>query len=457
MLKKSNSILFKAFAMGTLLANGGMAMDGDDDKRGKKLDTPLYNSGSYKTPTEAVSKIGNRDFHRSLVEPPVRHILTQADERAEMRRELIRAPKIIDLRGASIRGVSPFHKVIHTLLADARTYGASIDKLTLLNATEEELAEILGHEDVQYVKEFDWTTYTPHHLIDDMEAYDFMEEDNKWSTDFFETSTDDLEEEWIDDPWELTTTDDSDEEWIVDPWRLIDVDDSDDEEWMNDPHHIRDIGNLDEEWIDLENVMGVDHLDEAQIGGLRNVRNGNDLDDERVEGLRNIMDVGNPEERNVRNEDDLDDGWVDDFLLMVMGDEPNEGLIDDSLLEVEGNLNKEWIKDPTGLKRKGLYEKLPLLRKAVARARHAPSLSELLQDLEQEAIAVPPEENVDGNEPLLIKDELFEPSAWNMTLLKDIKENADPNSQNVGQLNSLASHKSHNLVHIFCRQSAAQA
>lgn len=221
MFRKSNSILVKAVAMGTLLTSGGIAMEGDGNKERKKLDAPLYGSTTNDGRTETrLPSMGaeNRDFHRSLVEPAVKNILSTVDERYEMRRELLRKPIKVDLRGAAIRGVLPFDKLVNTLLADAKTYNVPL-KLTLLNATETELNDILSHQNANYIQEIDWTYET--NLMEDMNAYDLTE------------ISDNNTEEWIDDTLTLTATDEPDEEWIDEPLTLTPNDL--DEEWIDDP------------------------------------------------------------------------------------------------------------------------------------------------------------------------------------------------------------------------------
>jgi hypothetical protein len=341
MLRKSNSILIKTFAMGALLASRGIAMDGGDEKERKKLDVPSYNSIAYNVTTVTTpetGRTGERDVHRSLLEPHVRNILSQVDERAEMRRELLRKPIKVDLRGAPIRGVLPLDKVTNTLLADAKKYGVPL-KLTLLNATAAELDEILSHQDANYIEEFDWTNVVK--LIDDMNAYDLEEISEKIDTPtpITDTPTDE-DEEWIDDPLGMTTPDELDEEWIDDPLKLT----------------------------------------------------------------------------------------------------PDE-------------LDEEWIDDPAGLRGGGLHAGLPRLRRAVARATHAPILPELVENFGQKGIVAPPKRFVENNESLDIKGDNLHISSWNITRIKDLDGKKDTNSQDVGQFNNLTNHVSHNLVHIFCREN----
>ena len=339
MLKKTNSVLVKAFTMGALLAKGGMTTDGSDEKERKRLDIPSYNSMTYKTTTGTTPEtggMGERNFHRSLIEPYVKNILSQVDERTEMRRELLRKPIKVDLRGAAIRGVPPLGKVINTLLADAKKYGVPI-KLTLLNATAAELNDILSHENANAIGEFDWTDAV--NLVDDMNAYD-LEEINEKTETLTETPTDE-DEEWIDDPLGMTA-DDSDEEWIDDP-------------------------------------------------------------------------------------------------LKVASDE----------------LDEEWIDDPAGLRGGGPYAGLPRLRRAVARARHAPILPELIENFGQKGVVAPPKRDIENNVSLDIENDTHHISSWNITRLKDIEGKKDSNSQDAGHVNNLTNHMSHNLVHIFCRENRA--
>jgi hypothetical protein len=242
MFRKSNSILVKAVAMGALLTSGGIATDRDDNKERKNSDAPMYGSRTNDGFTATrLPPVGteNRDFHRSLVEPTVKNILSEVDKRHEMRRELLMKPIKINLRGDAIRGVQPFDKVVNTLLADAKKYNVLLN-LTLLNATETELKDILSHQDAGYIQEFDWTYEV--NLIDDISAYDLSEVSDgnteEWMDDSLTpTSTDDLDEEWIDDSLTFTPTDESDEEWIDDPLTLTGNDF--DEEWIDDPAILR--------------------------------------------------------------------------------------------------------------------------------------------------------------------------------------------------------------------------
>lgn len=341
MLKKTNSVLVKAFTMGALLAKGGIATDRDDEKERKKLDAPLYNSISYKDTVETTPErggAGGRDFHRSLIEPYVKNILSQVDERTEMRRELLRKPIKVDLRGAAIRGVPPLGKVINTLLADAKKYGVPI-KLTLLNATAAELNDILSHENANAIGEFDWTDAV--NLVDDMNAYDLEEVSEKIGTDTPTDTPTEEDEEWIDDPLGMTS-DDSDEEWIDDP-------------------------------------------------------------------------------------------------LKLSADDPDE----------------EWIDDPAGFRGGGPYAGLPRLRRAVARARHAPILPELIENFGQKGTIAPPKRAVEDNVSLGIENDNSHISSWNITRLKDVEGKKDSNSQDAVHVNNLTNHVSHNLVHIFCRENRA--
>lgn len=232
MFKRSNSVFVKALAMGSILASGGIATDGEDNKRENNLDVPLYKAKNYKDPTETTPETmgsGGQDIHISLIESNVRNILSLVDERAEARRKLLQRPIKVDLRGAPIRGVLPFDKVVNTLLADAKKYNVRI-KLTLLNVTEKELDEIITNKNADFIdeSEFDWTPETK--LIDDMGAYDFygMEDEKGEIT----NTSKDVDEEWIDDSVKLTA-DESDEEWITDPLWLTPGDP--DEEWIDDP------------------------------------------------------------------------------------------------------------------------------------------------------------------------------------------------------------------------------
>lgn len=221
MFRKSNSILIKAVAMGTLLTSGGIATDGDENKESKKLDAPLYGSTTHGGTTETgLPSVGteNRDVHRSLVEPLVRNILSRVDEQLEMCRDLLKKPIKVDLRGAAIRGVQPIDKVVNTLLADAKKYNVPL-KLILLNATETELNDILSHQDANYIQEVDWTYEM--NLMEDMNAYDLTE------------ISDNNTEEWVDDPLILTATDEPDEEWI-DEFLTLTANELD-EKWIDDP------------------------------------------------------------------------------------------------------------------------------------------------------------------------------------------------------------------------------
>ncbi|MGV8948821.1 MAG: hypothetical protein ACOH2E_05595 [Candidatus Paracaedibacter sp.] len=334
MFRKSNSILVKAVAMGTLLTSGGIATDGDDKKESKKFDAPLYGSTTHGGTTETrTPSMGteNRDVHRSLVEPPVRNILSNVDARLEMRRELLRKPIKVDLRGALVRGEQAFDKIVKTLLADAKKYDVPL-KLTLVNATETELNGILSYEGVQF-DAFDFTYATP--LIDDMNAYDLTE------------INDNNTEEWIDDSLTLTATDDADEEWIDEPLTLT----------------------------------------------------ANELEEE----------------------------WIDDPAALLMGGGP--------------------------------YAGLPRFRRAAAaRAMHAPLLPELVERLGQKGVVAPPQRIIDDTDGSLDNriNELH-PSAWNITLVKDVEGQKNPNSQGLGQFNNLGNHVSHNLVHIFCRENRVQS
>lgn len=260
MLRKSNVVL-KAITMGALLANGGIGTEGEDDKQKKGLNIPVHNTRA----AEIGEKRGG-DLYHSLIEPHVKNILLRVDERAEMRRELLRKPIKVDLRGEPIRGVLPLQKVLNTLLTDAHKYGVPLN-LTLLNASTAELNEILNHTHAQYINELDWTYEVP--LMDNMDAYDLSLDEE--TAELTPTSSD-ADEEWIDETIEFTPTpEDTDEEWIDETVEFTPTPDDTDEEWIDDPIRAAVDDDLDEEWgYDLLGFMR-DDLDEELIDGVLEV------------------------------------------------------------------------------------------------------------------------------------------------------------------------------------------
>ena len=429
MLKKSKVVLLKAITMGALLANGGIGTEGEDDKQKKDLNFPLPNAMVHGAATEATLMTGGSgggDFHRSLIEPYVRNILVQVDERVERRRELLRKPIKVDLRGAPIRGILPFHKVLNTLLADAQKYDVPLN-LTLLNATQAELSELLNHPNAPFIKELDWNYEVP--LIDDMDAYDLLEDEKtggeeEWTdeTTGFTPTSEDSDEEWVDETIGFTpTSEDSDEEWVDETTGFTPTSEDSDEEWIDDP-----IGfvseDFDEEWINDPIRVIKDDLDEEVIYDLLGFMRDAPVEEQANDLLRLVRD-------DVPEEEQADE------LLRLVRDVPEEEQADDPVREVKAE------------------PRITRWKRAVARAKYMPSLEQLADDFGQKGIIT-----LELDEDVIVDkgdlaDENQNPqlSGWSMTLIKNAEGNSDLNVQDSSQLKNITNRASHNLVQIFCR------
>lgn len=171
---KSNKIrLLKAVALGTTLGalSTNSSIGTEDNKHEKESNKPAFNAESTGDHTE--------------VAPRVQEILEAVEERRAIRRGLFRQPRTFDLN------VMPINDVFNHLYgayqaSDNGAHVVKVETLTLLNITQEQLNQILNHENAGHIEALDWT-YQPVlvAMTQDM--------DNEDTTQEMETETGDID------------------------------------------------------------------------------------------------------------------------------------------------------------------------------------------------------------------------------------------------------------------------